>query len=209
MASYNAPGFRGALLFDGATPVRGVGAFSFSWETAETRQRAKSGKLLIHRLSPYAGAAERIRKATISISWPSLLGDDIDFLNDLVAWGGPFAFTPWIMVSESFWVPASVASSGILSRLDAYTQLPSSIPAGSGTDFQARGGYSLAARGETITLGTADTVNNRTPWTGPTPSEAKRIWVAHAPIFLVAVAEDQPQFPQPAQQGQVLKLEEV
>lgn len=209
MAVTEAPGFRGVITLDDIAPSRGPGAFDLQFETAETRQRAKSGRLLTHRLFGYDGAPDRIRKAKIRISYPSLTGVDIALVNDLIAWGGPISFSPWVWISESFPVLNGVASSGTLSRLDAWTQNGNAGPSGTAGDFEPKGGYTLGARDQTITIGTPDTTNNRTPWTGPTPGADGRLWIAYAPLFIVMVGEDQPSFPQAGQQGHVLTLEEV
>lgn len=174
---------------------------------AQTLQRAKSARLLDHRLFPYDGAPDLTRKGKFSVSWETLNGEDIDLLNDLIAFGGPIDVTFWRPITESFWCAAGTPS-GILSRRDAYTVYAGSLPAGSGTDYQPVRRLSLRGACEPVTLGSSD-AKNRTPWSSAdTLMTAQRVWVAYYPVYSMKVSEDQTPFSEPHVQGQTLVMEE-
>lgn len=179
-----------------------------SWEIAETRQRAADGTLLVHRSKLFVGCAERLRKATFSLSWPAMNGEDIDVVNDIIAFGGPFDFCAWRPITESFWIPANTPRQGTLQRRSAITVIPSQfLPVNAATLYAHHaiidGSVVAAAFGQPDDAG-------HTPWTAASQSNSsQRVFFRYYPIYRVHVGEGQEDFQQPFLQTQTLVLEEV
>lgn len=202
--STTVPGIRERLYISGVTFQNGPSSIDISFEVAETRQRARSGKMFTHRAAPYAGCAERITKATITLGWGMMSGADIDASNEAIAFGGPLDICPWLRFPDSFWVLSGSPYSGVLQRRDAlavlsYPDLPINASTKYAHSGDIQGGGALS-----ISLGSIDS-EFRTPWTASGTSSGNRVFVHYVPVFRAHVSEGQPTFTG-HQQGQTLKF---
>lgn len=198
------PGLREQIYLGGVNLNKAPTAFGVTWEVAETRQRARDGTLTVHRAAPYPMCAERLTKAKVVLTFEPT-GDDIDALNDLIAWGGPTDLCLWRPVSESFGIAAGAIRTGLLQRRIAVDVLDEAfLPVNAAALYESR----AVSSGVVISMNTsAPNADFRTLWGARDYAGAERIIIRYYPLLRVYVGEGQPSFTL-HRQGQTLSLEE-
>jgi hypothetical protein len=196
-------GLQESIYLGGVNLVRNPDSVQISFAIAETRQRARDGTLLVDRAAPYTGAGLRISKANLALGWTTMQGGDIDTVNDLIAYGGPIDICIWRPQSEAF----ASYSSGTLARRSAIVVIGGAYLPANYASLYAHAGADAGGHALTVSLGSIDT-HYRTPWTATGGSTGIGL-LRYYPVYRMYVAEGQPSFSRPFQQGQTLNFEEA
>ena len=196
-------GLQESIYLGGVNLVRNPDSVQISFAIAETRQRARDGTLLVHRAAPYTGANLRVSKADLSLGWTSMQGADINTVNDLIAYGGPIDVCIWRPLTEAF----AAYSSGTLARRSAIVVIGGAYLPPNYSSLYTHSGADAGGATLTVSLGSIDT-HYRTPWTATGGSSGISL-IRYYPVFRMYVAEGQPTFSLPFQQGQTLNFEEA
>lgn len=210
MSGETLPGLREAFYLEGYKIDRKVVLYRPTFLPAEERDRTRSGRLWPDRAEPEDGWPYRLRILTLQIGWARLQGEDIDKLNEVISFGGPFDFCPWRNLTETFWIENGAALSGFLTRRHAPAQVPSGLlPVDAATRYPV-----VAKRGDgsvfAVTLGTPD-ADGVTPWAATTPGTGtgEKVSIRYTPLYSGWVAEDQQDFAEPHVESQTFTIEEM